>query len=179
MQSKWRRTTRSRKIKKTYGYPYKNDKRYNALYVDVYGNKLTFGGVKYQYKLDIDRKKEKVYLCVCNRQGTLLERKVYWSFKYLEEKLLTKLTYLALINAWPNKIEGWNYFKYYKIEFYTLKSFDIFLKILENGTIKITFKIDIYLDEANYGKTYNHGCGFAIQEKDIIKLFDKYNVNMY
>jgi len=162
------------RLKNTYGYPYKKDKKYKALYVDVYCNKLTFGGVKYQYKIDIDRKKEKIYLCICNRQGVLLERKIYWTFDYIKEKLLTKLKYLAIVNAWPNKINGWNYFKYYNIEFYKLKSFDKFLQLLENDIIKITFKIDIYLDKNNYGKTYNHGCGFAIQEKDIIKLFDKY-----
>ena len=103
----------------------------------------------------------------------MLERRVYWSYKYLENKLLTKLSYLAIVNVWPNKKGGWNYFKYYKIGFYKLKGFSEFLKLLEIGIIKITLKIDIYLDKNNYGKTYDHGCGFAIQEKDIIKLFDK------
>lgn len=161
------------RIKNTYGYPYKKDKKYKALYVDVVANKLTFGGAKYQYILDIDREKEKVYLCICNRKGKMLERKTYWSFKCLENKLINKLSYLAIVNAWPTEKEGWNYFKYYKISFFKLKGFSHFLKLLENGIIKITFKIDIYLDKDNYGKTYNHGCGFAIQEKDIIKLFDK------
>lgn len=164
------------RLKNTYGFPYKKDRKYKALYFDTYGNKLTFGGVKYQYKIDVDRKREKVYLCICNRSGILIERKVYWSFNYLREKLLTKLTYLAIVNAWPNEIEGWNYFKYYKIEFYTLKNFDKFLELLENGIIRITFKVDIYMDEANYGKTYDHGCGFAIKESDITKLFNKINV---
>lgn len=161
------------RLKNTYGYPYKKDKNHKCLYVDVYGNKLTFGGMKYQYKLDVDKKNKKVYLCVCNRQGKLLERKVYWTFKYLENKLLTKLSYLAIVNVWPTEKQGWNYFKYYKITFFKLKGFDFFLKLLENGIIKITFKIDIYTDKDNYGKTYDHGCGFSIKEKDIIKLFDK------
>lgn len=165
------------RIKNTYGYPYKKDKKYKALYVDVYGNKLNFGGVKYQYKIDVDRKKEKVYLCICDRSGKLLERKIYWSFKYLENKLINKLNYLAIVNAWPNKINGWNYFKYYKIKYYKLKSFNNFLELLENGTMKITFKVDIYLDEENYGKTYNHGCGFSIKEQDITKLFNKIELN--
>ena len=94
-------------------------------------------------------------------------------YKYLENKLLTKLSYLAIVNVWPTEKQGWNYFKYYKIIFFKLKGFDFFLKLLENGIIKITFKIDIYTDKDNYGKTYDHGCGFSIKEKDIIKLFDK------
>lgn len=47
------------------------------LYLELYGNKLTFGGVKFQYKLDIDRQEEKVFLCVYDRYNNLIERKVY------------------------------------------------------------------------------------------------------
>ena len=105
-----------------------------------------------------------------------MEKRVYWSYKYLENKLLTKLSYLAIVNVWPTKKEGWNYFKYYEIKFYKLKGFSDFLKLLEQGIIKITFKVDIYTDEKRYGKTYDHGCGFAIKEKDLTKLFDTYNI---
>lgn len=167
------------RLKNTYGYPYKKDKRYKVLYFDAYGDRLTFGGVKYQYKLEINRKKEKIYLYVCDRKGIVIEHKVYWTFCYLQERLLAKLKYLALINAWPKEINGWNYFHYYKIDFYKLKNFNKFLELLEIGIIKVTFKVNIYLDEANYGKTYNHGCGFSIKEKDLLKLFDKLdNSNM-
>ena len=31
----------------------------------------------------------------------------------LKEKLENKLSYLALVHAWPNKIDNWNYFKYF------------------------------------------------------------------
>ncbi|MBQ9854542.1 MAG: hypothetical protein IJO57_05900, partial [Bacilli bacterium] len=101
------------RIKKTYGYPYKKDRRYNALYVSVYANKKEFGGVKYQYKLDVDREAQKIYLCIYDRYNNLIERKVYWSFIYIESKIMLKLQILAIVNAWPKNIEGWNYFNYY------------------------------------------------------------------
>lgn len=63
------KTKEIERLKNVYGYPYKRDKNYKALYVDVYGNKLTYGGLKYQYKLDIDKKEKKVYLCICDREG--------------------------------------------------------------------------------------------------------------
>ena len=163
------------RLKETYGYPDKQDRRYKVLFLDVYGNKLNFAGVKYQYKLDIDYQEEKVYLCVRNKKNEMIERKVYWSFKYLEERIMIKLKYLAIVNAWTKEMENWNYFKYYKIDFYILKDFKTFLKLLEDGTIKITFKVGIYRSEKYYGKTYNHGCSFSISEKDIIKLYYKYN----
>lgn len=162
------------RLKNAYGYPYKKDRRYKVLYFDAYGNQLTFGGVKYQYKLDVDYDEEKVYLCVYDKYNNLIERETYWTFEYLKTKVLTKLQTLAIVNAWTNEINGWNYFKYYKIDFYHLKSFDLFLKLLNAGIIKITFKVDIYKDEIRYGKTYDHGCSFSIQEKDITKLYDKY-----
>ena len=33
------------------------------------------------------------------------------------------MTKLAIINAWKKEIDGWNYFKYYKIDFYKLKKY--------------------------------------------------------
>jgi len=161
------------RLKEIYGYPCKQDKRYKVLYIEAYGNKLNFAGIKYQYKIDVDRVQKKVYLCIYNRYDELIERRVYWSFNYLEERLMIKLKYLAIINAWTNKIESWNYFKYYKIDFFKLRSFDKFLNLLEEGYIKLVFKVGIYLDEKRYGNTYDHGCGFAIRDEDVCKLFYK------
>lgn len=162
------------RLKETYGYPYYKDRNYKCLYVEIFSNKLNFGGRYYQYKLDVDKNNNKVYLCIYNVNGKLIERKVHWSFDYLKQKLENKLKYLALIHAWPKIKDNWNYFKYYKIEFYILKSFDKFIELLEIGKIKLEIKIDIYLDEANYGKMYDHGCSFSIAEENIEKLFYKY-----
>jgi len=161
------------RLKKTYGYPYKNDRNYKALYIEAFGNNLNYAGIKYQYKIDVDKKENKVYLCILNKYNKLIERKIYWSFDNLEKRLYNKLKYLAVINAWTNKINNWNYFKYYKIDIYKLKDFNTFIDLLENGTIKLIIKVDIHLGKSNYGKTYNHGCGFAIEEKNLIKLFYK------
>jgi len=165
------------RIKETYGYPYKRDKKYKALYVDIFGNKKNFGGIKYQYKLEVDKEKQIILLCIYDKKEQLLEKKIYWSFLYLESKLMLKLQNLAIVNAWTNKVDNWNYFKYYKIEFYRLKSFEKFIELIERGIIAITLKIDIHLDEKRYGNTYDHGCGFSINEKDIPKLYYKYNIN--
>lgn len=161
------------RLKNTYGYPYKKDKRYKSLYVDVYGNIKQYGGIKYKYKLDVDRKKQKIFLCIYDRFDNLIERKIYWDFIYLESKILLKLKILAIVNAWDTKKDGWNYFKYYKLDIYKIKDFKIFLDLIESGIIRMNIKIDIKKDEKNYGKTYDHGCGFGIKEEDVIKLYDK------
>ena len=66
-----------KRLKETYGYPSKKDRNYKVLYIEVFGNRLNFGGIKYQYKLDVSRSERKVYLTVYNKYSTLLERKVY------------------------------------------------------------------------------------------------------
>ena len=165
------------RLKNSYGYPYKKDKRYKALYADVYGNKKTFGGIKYQYKLDVDKNEQKIFLCIYDKYNNLLEREVHWSFIYLESKIMLKMKVLAIVNAWSKKVDGWNYFRYHKIDFYLFKDFETFLKLIEDGIIRITLKVDIHLDEKNYGKPYDHGCGFAIQEKDITKLYHIYDTS--
>jgi len=164
-----------RRLRDRYGWPYRRDKKYKALYAEVFGNIMKFAGIKYQYKLDVNRKDEKIYLCIYDKEGNLYEKEVYWSFEYLKNKLLNKLKVLALIEVWPNKIDDWNYFKYYKINFYLLKDFESFIHLIEIGKVKLTIKIDIYTDEENYGKMYDHGCGFSISANDINLLFNNFN----
>ena len=36
--------------------------------------------------------------------------------------------------------------------------------------------MDIHTGENNYGKTYDHGCGFAIKEENLTKLFKKMDI---
>ena len=164
------------RLKNTYGYPCKRDRRYKVLYANAYGNIKNFGGIKYQYKLDVDRQNKKIYLCIYDRYDNLLEREVYWSFIYLESKIILKLQTLAIVNAWTKEIDGWNYFRYHKIDFYLLKDFETFLNLIEKGIIRVTFKVDIHFDKNHYGQTYDHGCGFAIKEENITKLYTKYKI---
>lgn len=58
---------------------------------------------------------------------------------------------------------------------YKLKEFDNFINLIEDGTIKLSIKIDFYTNQKYYGKTYDHGCGFAIEQHNLNKLFDIIN----
>lgn len=165
-----------KRIKDTYGYPCKKDKKYKVIYAEIYGDKINSAGMKYKYKLEVNKENQKLYLCVYNKYNELIEKKSYWTFEYLEQRLMTKLKYLAVINAWPKEIEGWNYFKYYKINYYVLKKFERFLDLIENGKIKLTLKVGIYLDPENYGKMYDHGCAFGISEENLKELFYEYDI---
>ena len=160
------------RLKNTYGYPCKLDRKFKVLYGEVYGNKVNGIGVNYKYKLDVDRNERKVYLCVLDRYLNLIEKKVYWSFDYLEERIMNKLRYLAIINTWTNDIDKWPYFKYYKMDIYKLISFNKFLDLIDSGVIYIKLLMGVHLDEKRYGQTYDHGSGFVIEFKNIPKLFN-------
>ena len=89
-------------------------------------------------------------------------------------KLERKLSVLALIKAWPNMINGIEYFKYYKMNIYILRGFNSFVNAISEGKIRITFKISSYNDEKRYGMVDSHGVSFAIREDDLLDIFEIY-----
>ena len=165
------------RLRTTYGYPNKEIRNAKVLYVVIYGNKLSPCGTKYFFKLEVDRNKEKVYLCVYNRNLELLEKKVYWSFKLLQERLYSKLEYLMLVNAWDKKINNETYYKYYKAEYYTLKDFNTFINLIDKGYIEITIRISVYRGEYRYDLPANHGISFGIKLEHLSKLYNKISGN--
>lgn len=161
------------RIKDTYGYPHRILKKYKVLNNSVYGNKKNIIGNKYFFELEICKKERKIYLLIYNRKEKLLEREVYWDFDILKEKIERKLKYLALVKAYSkkNRYDGYEYFKYFDIKIYNLKSFEIFLNLLKNGIIRINFKLNIRTTVEKIGQIHDHGTSFDILEKDFDKLF--------
>ena len=65
------------RLKNNYGYPCKSDRNYKVIYIEAFGDKLNFAGVKYQYRIDVDRKDNKIYLCIYNKYSKLaLEKNI-------------------------------------------------------------------------------------------------------
>jgi len=164
------------RIKNTYGYPHSKFKQYKVLNNSVYGNKLNKIGQKYYFKLDVDRKQRKIYLLVYDKHKNLVEREVYWDFDILEEKIYRKLKILALVKAYSKKdrYEDWEYFKYDSIKIYFLKDFNCFINLVEEGIIRVNFKLNIKTREEKIGQIHDHGTSFDILEEDIQKLYDVY-----
>lgn len=165
------------RIKDTYGYPHSKFKQYKVLNNSVYGNKLNKIGQKYYFKLDVDRQQRKIYLLVHDRYKNLVERDVYWDFDILEEKICRKLTFLALVKAYSKKdrCEEWEYFKYDSIKIYYLKDFEHFISLVEEGIIRVNFKLNIKTRGDKIGQIHDHGTSFDILEKDLQKLYDVYD----
>ncbi len=162
----------TKRLKDTYGYPDRVCKQFPILLGAVYANKIVKIGLKYMYKLKVDRVNRKIYLQIFNLSGKTIEDKVYWSFDSLKEKLDRKLKILALINAWPNKIKGETYYKYYKMNIYTLKDFESFIELIEKGIIRLNFRVGIFRSGERFGQMHDHGSGFEIKECDLLKLYN-------
>jgi len=154
-----------------YSYPkYKNHNIY-VFERDIFANKF-IKNYNYQFKLFVDYYNQRIIMKSFFK--TYYKEDVcYWSFKDLERKLKGKLTYLAIVKAYPYKYDNILYYKYLKLTTYKLKGFFEFLKLIETGKIHI----NVYLKkdkliESNQN-IENHGFAFRINNNYIEELFYK------
>ena len=164
----------TKRLRDTYGYPNKKDKILKELYTDVFSNCVTKVGLWYYFQLYIDYRNQRLTLLIYDYKKNLIDDSTYWDFDILKEKLERKLQVLALVKAWPNRINYVEYFKYYKMNIFLLRGFDYFVKAIENGFIKLSLKIGSYNIPEKYGNVKEHGVGFSIREEDLLEVFDIY-----
>lgn len=161
-----------KRLQKEYGYPDNELPQFNIFNLAVYGNRRKKLNNHY-FKLYVDYEKEKVVLMIYNDKFQIIDEFVSWSFEMLREKLERKLKYLALVHADRKFEHNQVLFKYKKIDFYKLISFNTFLQLIENGMVRVTFRIGVYKKNYRYGEIYDHGTSFSIDERNIQRLFEK------
>ncbi len=155
-----------------YGIQDRNNPEFKSFYLNVSccrRNRLANG---YQYQLVLDRKNEELALNIYDTNGILVDSKVRWSFKMLEEKLMRKLSYLAYVQA-EKKIENQStYFKYDLPILYRLRGFETFLSLIEKSVVFVTFSVGVYKGNYRYGEIYDHGTIFRIYPNKLPYLFE-------
>ena len=161
------------RLKDLYGYRYCDNKNYKVLVASISSIQKTKVGIFYYFKLKVDRIKQKLFLEAYDLKGNLIEDKVYWSFDLLKEKLERKVKNLALFGALRNTNKGETFYKYIELSFYKLKSFDYFIKAIEKGIIRVTFKISVFTSGKRIGQIHDHGTSFEVKEKDLSFLYEK------
>ncbi len=162
-----------KRLQETYGWPDRKLKESKVLYTSLYGKRLISVGMNWKMKLEVNYQEEKVFLLIYDKNKKLIEKECYWSFELLEEKLLRKLKYLAVINADNKFIKNKEYFYYKSMTIYTLKNFNKFLELLDKGYIRVNIKVGTYHSGKKLGKIYDHGTSFEIKQIYLEKLFDK------
>ena len=158
------------------GCPDKENRNYKVVYKSFNARentKLVFGrkGI-----INVNYESKKVELKVLDHNNDNINIGISWSFKYLKERLFLKLEYLAFVRVSSCIICGEGYYHYHKLSFYKIKSFNVFLNLIEKGIIEITFKIGTHKSGTKIGKVYDHGTDFSIKPSDLELLFDKITI---
>lgn len=159
-----------KRLQQLYGYPDRVLKYCKVLHGEVNACEKKKIGLYYFYKLEINYREEKVYLCIYHN-SRLIDKETFWTFTLLKEKLERKLSILAYIDAEEKIMQKEIYFRYLSLNIYCLRDFSHFLKLLERGQIQIVFTIGVFRKGEKKGKIHDHGTAFRIQKKDLCKLF--------
>ena len=162
-----------RTVLEALGYPDKNNNYYKVLNVSITANKYTSLGLYKKLKLEINWKKERIELNAYHTIKGKYYFDISWSFKELKKIYETKINQLAIVKACYKRVKKEDYFYYNKIEFYKQKNFETFIKLIEQGIIKITFKIQCQIDSDNNKKIHDRGTDFSIEYENISLLFEQ------
>ena len=155
------------------GCPCKNDKTKKRFFRTF--NAISYTSVIYGRlgKIYVNKNAKKIELIVINNKLENTNIGISWSFDYLKERLELKLKYLAVVRVSSCIICGKGYYHYDTIDFYKLKDFDTFIKLIEDGIIEITFKIGMHKEGDKAGKVYDHGTDFSLSITNISMLYEK------
>lgn len=162
-------------ILNTYGYPDKDAINYGfkKFKGNAYCHQNNIIAQRYLFKLIVDKENKKLRLFILDTSFNIIENDIFWNFEDLEQRLLCKLSYLAIIKGFPYKKDGNTFYKYTQLSIYKLKGFEAFLNLIEQDKIFVVFNIDILKSEKQFGKINDRGTAFRININDIELLFDR------
>ena len=148
---------------------YKNKK---ILFASLIFNEDVLVNDQFYFRLEMDDKRKRLYLVVFDLNKNLLEKEAYINLETIRNRLQIKLSNLAIVWASKRKINEELYFRYYKIVFYRLTSFDKFVQLLENNVIKIDIVGRLSRSGIEKGRQKNKGLVFKIDKQNIELLFN-------
>lgn len=160
------------RLKNKYGYPDKEYKNYRVLNASINCLEKRKAGIFYKFKLRIDKTNRKIVLLVFNLRDELIDDSTFWPLDLIECRFLGKCSTMAFINARKQYNNGHQAFFYHTLKIMKSKSFDVFIDLMEKGIITINFKIGIFKTKEKFGKIYDHGTAFRIEENNLDLLFD-------
>ena len=161
-----------KKILNKIGYPDKINSEYKVFNFTITGNNYTNLGYYKRLKIKVNYFKRKVDLRVVNNKNEKYDLNISWSYDLLKEKIKYKIKHLAIIDADVKTINGKEFFRYDRINFYKIKGFNHLIKLIDDGIINITFKIGVFRDGPRKGQIHDRGTDFSIKKKDLELLYN-------
>lgn len=162
-----------RRLLKIGGYPDKTHPQIKVFQIAINGISKKVVRSNFAYQLKVDYHSQVVRLLILNRYSDIIDNRMSWSFIQLKSRLEHKMNYLALIPVKRWYTNETIYFRYLNAKFFRLRSFDIFLKLIEKGIIRVTFRISYFKNQERFGEIHDRGTTFEIREEDISKLFEE------
>lgn len=160
------------RLLKKYGI---SDKKYfNKLQLQgsIYVNKYNKINNNY-FKLKVNQETKKIIICVYDKDLNLLEEETYIDFETIKLRLILKLSNLAVVYASKKKENDKLNFRYYKITIYKLKSFDRFIRLLEQDYISVSLIGRVTRSGKEEGRQRNKNLVFSIPKELLELLFEK------
>ena len=155
-----------------YSYPDSKDSRYNVLNTCISSKyKIRIKNDIY-FKLEVDYKNERITLLVYDKNN-LIDKQTSWSFETLKEKLERKLKFLCFVSVDTVFSQNQLYVKYKEDNYYSLRSFNTFIELIDQGIITISIRIGVYKGKYRNGQLHDHGTAFCIEKNNLELLFDK------
>lgn len=160
------------RIIENWGYPDKDFPNKKIIFANINCKRNTKIESNVSLKLEINYKEEKLYLCVYNKNNELIEKESFVYLDTLYKHLFLKLKRIALIYANKRIKNKETYFHYYKMSLFELKSFETFIKQLENGKIKVSLIARISKSGIDKGRYRNQNLVFKIKKDEMEYLFN-------
>lgn len=161
------------RIVEKYGYYDKDFTDKKVLFEKLNCKDKNIVNEKYKFKFEVDNSNDKLYMCVYDLNNKLIEKESFVYLSSIKNHLLLKLSTLALVYASKKNENNKQYFRYYSINIYKLKKFDIFLELLNRGIIEISLISRISKSGIDKGKYNNKNLVFHIKKNYISLLFEK------
>lgn len=160
------------RLLKTYGQSYNDYHLFDKFYARISGKKARMIN-GYFMKVKVGYIEKRLILEIYDKNFNLIDNESYWDFATIEKILSNKMKLLAYITV-ERKYENRKvYFHYKRINFYQSRDFYEFLKLIEEGIIQICFKVGVYKSGKKIGNIYDHGTGFEISKKNLLRLYNK------
>lgn len=154
-----------KKLLEDYGYPSEKDPTKPNLHVDLYGNRVT--NIRGVHSLKLITSESRVE--ISNMNGMIYGG---WDHKVLQKRFESKIHRVLLVKA-ENKFEGdKEWFRYSEAWVLTGFSFERFIKLIQEGIVKVELRIGVYPEgHLQAGQPHDHGTGFRVLERNLQDCF--------
>ncbi|MGC8618738.1 MAG: MvaI/BcnI family restriction endonuclease [Thermoplasmata archaeon] len=154
-----------KKLLEDYGYPSEKDPTKPNLHVDLYGNRVT--NIRGIPSLKLVTTESRVD--ISNLNGTVYGG---WDYEALKERFEEKMHRVLLVKAESKINDGKEWFRYSEAWVLMGFSFERFIKLIREGTVKVELRIGVYPEgHQQAGQPHDHGTGFRVLERNLQDCF--------